>query len=904
MAADSPKRSSKYHQNVVRPQPFSDKTVMESVVDFISDVVPQAYSGHQKQFEDKEKIQWVRFESSDINDICNNPDLTVGENKGIPLLLILGYSNGVQIWNVLPSGEALEVLSLRQGPVKIARVLPTPVPVKGDADLFHTHRPLMALCDTSSAGQPYCSVKIVSLKTGDEVHSLNFPSIPVLNIECNKRVLVIIFQEKICIFDACTFKQRFWVTSCFPCPGPDHNPIALGIRWLAYADKRLVPMHQSCGGMSGDGAQSYAATVISAAKGAFKGLTMFGEAMVNSVTGCKPQQVKKIEQSCQDVNGFHPGIVSIIDLQTISSEHFCVGEESEGDGLIAHFHAHANEPVAKMAFDSSGTLLLTACKLGHNFHVFRVMAHPCSSSLGAVHHLYTLHRGETTAKVVDISFSQDSRWITLCTHRGTTHVFPITPYGGAVSKRTHCSSRVVNRASRFHKSAGLDEIQQAGGRSSPVLSASPSSSSGHFESYPSLMRQNVMSNNTGNPRLPPYPHPTTLYALAQIKQPLLLTNTMAGMKNQSPSHSPLGTDNVLSVCSHFSTPRLWVGGSSSVTTDRREGKRAADSLFVMCQTGTLVEYVLEPRPKALVDKGSEETPLELLATGYIQWNLQRPKTSEDIRLPLATNNPLIQATEAVTTQQPTTLPDVYTGDLDPVTRADSKDSLSSDHGTKDMELQEQWLSQVEIITHVGPHRRLWMGPQFSFKTYQNVHNTTVLSSNSSALLSQSPEANVSAMDIVSNEVDLESLKIHPARSSPVAMPTARPAYRRLSGSDSTPPPGKGSYSTALLIEAGSFEQSPNLCDVYSSWAESTVAKQPRGSEEEEDRIKETLAEAMLESPVKGGGPSSISNDVFVGSNDNLSTSSGSSTGMPLPRSAEHVLDNVFPSTNGSLDSSS
>lgn len=29
---------------------------------------------------------------------------------------------------------------------------------------------------------------------------------------------------------------------------------------------QLVPIHQSCGGMSGDGSQSYAATVISAAK--------------------------------------------------------------------------------------------------------------------------------------------------------------------------------------------------------------------------------------------------------------------------------------------------------------------------------------------------------------------------------------------------------------------------------------------------------------------------------------------------------------------------------------------------------------------------------------------------------------------------------------------------------------
>lgn len=52
-----------------------------------------------------------------------------------------------------------------------------------------------------------------------------------------------------------------------------------------------------------------------------------------------------------------------------------------------------------------------------------------------------------------------------------------------------------------------------------------------------------------------------------------------------------------------------------------------------------------------------------------------------------------------------------------------------------------------------------MGPQFSFKTYQNVQNTTVLSSQSSALLSQSPEVNLSNMDITSDEVDLESLKL-------------------------------------------------------------------------------------------------------------------------------------------------
>ncbi|KAJ8312437.1 hypothetical protein KUTeg_009810 [Tegillarca granosa] len=739
MAAESPKRTMKYSHTIIRPHAFSDKSVMESVVDFISDVVPQAYCGNQK-VEDKEKIQWVKFENTDGNDLANNPDFNSTESKGIPLLLILGYSNGVQIWNIMPNGEAQEALSLRQGPIKILRVLPTPTPA--------------AICDTSSAGQPYCSVKFVSLRTGDEVHNVSFKTLTVHGIECNKRVMVVVFQEKLCVFDSCSLTQLFWVTSCFPSTGPNYNPVALGTRWLAYADKR----------------------------GAFKGLTMFGEAIVSNVTGTnyKPAPTtKKVE--------------NVVDN--------------------AHFHAHANEPVAAMNFDVTGTLLLTACKLGHNFHVFRIMAHPCSSSLGAVHHLYTLHRGDTTAKVIDMSFSQDR----------------------TVNLRTHCSPRVVNRASRYHKSAGLDETDYTtSARRSPVLSGSPGSSTGQYDNYPSLMRHNAINNSMGNPRLPPFPHPTTVYPLAQIKQPLNLVTTIGGTKTQSPTHSSTGTDNIIAVSSCFCTPRLWVGGSPNLSVDKREERRAVDSLFVVNHIGTLVEYILEPKPKAAAsEKISDESMLDLAVTGYTQWHLQRSKTSEEVKPPLAN-----------------------LGELAPVTRHDSKDSLSSEHSNKDTDIDEQWLSQVEIFTHVGPHRRLWMGPQFAFKTYQNVQNTTVLSPNSSALLSQSPEANVAAMDI-------------PTRSSPVAMPNSRPAYRRQAmGSDSTPPPGKGP-NTPLLIEAGSFDQSPNLCDVYSSWAESTVAKQPRGSEEEEDRIKETLAEAMLESPLKEGGPSCIRNGSKVNSEREL-----------------------------------
>ena len=36
-------------------------------------------------------------------------------------------------------------------------------------------------------------------------------------------------------------------------------------------------------------------------------------------------------------------------------------------------------------------------------------------------------------------------------------------------------------------------------------------------------------------------------------------------------------------------------------------------------------------------------------------------------------------------------------------------------------------SQVEIVTHIGPARRLWMGPQFSFRTFQHMGQRSKLS---------------------------------------------------------------------------------------------------------------------------------------------------------------------------------
>lgn len=131
-----------------------------------------------------------------------------------------------------------------------------------------------------------------------------------------------------------------------------------------------------------------------------------------------------------------------------------------------------------------------------------------------------------------------------------------------------------------------------------------------------------------------------------------------------------------------------------------------------------------------------------------------------------------------------------------------------------MSEEERWLSQVEIVTHAGPHRRLWMGPQFVFKTY----NCT--GSNSSLSEAETVEVDTSAARGV-------------ARSNPVNMPGVRPVVPVLidSGSASSleHSPSDSFRRKSLLAETG---RAASVCDV---------------------QLREDLAEAMKEDHVTTTG---------------------------------------------------
>ena len=127
-----------------------------------------------------------------------------------------------------------------------------------------------------------------------------------------------------------------------------------------------------------------------------------------------------------------------------------------------------------------------------------------------------------------MAFSQDSRWAVVSTLNGTTHIFPISPYGGEPTVRTHTSSKVVNKMSRFQTSAGIDSILNLPQLPNSVPSSVPKSSQSHSV-MPSQPPPQVNSlsflgslnsyNNWNNPRSLPLPTPVSISALQQIKQP-------------------------------------------------------------------------------------------------------------------------------------------------------------------------------------------------------------------------------------------------------------------------------------------------------------------------------------------------------------------------------------------------
>lgn len=142
----------------------------------------------------------------------------------------------------------------------------------------------------------------------------------------------------------------------------------------------------------------------------------------------------------------------------------------------------------------------------------------------------------------------------------------------------------------------------------------------------------------------------------------------------------------------FGPARAWFDNSttSHETALTKTHIKPVESLFIMSCHGTLLQYDLDPHHLSSVpkEKVCDETPIELTVNAKAQWILQRQPMVNDVPLPITPQN------------------------LNLLSK-----SIPLYKNTKQSHVDDRWLSQVEIVTHAGPHRRLWMGPQFTFKIY-------------------------------------------------------------------------------------------------------------------------------------------------------------------------------------------
>ncbi|GAA6097348.1 breast carcinoma-amplified sequence 3 isoform X1 [Tachysurus ichikawai] len=257
--------------------------------------------------------------------------------------------------------------------MKSGLLYPCHFPLKRTGSSARPQQTVQAMQHKSKrTSHPYCCVDLYSLRTGEMVKSIQFKT-PIYDLHCNKRILVVSLQEKIAAFDSCTFTKKFFVTSCYPCPGPNLNPIALGSRWLAYAENKLIRCHQSRGGACGDNSQSYTASVISAAKTLKTGLTMVGK-VVTQLTGTLPSGAPDEEgtaHSSSRRSPHQPGVITVIDTHTVGEGQVLVSEDSDGEGVVAHFPAH-DKPISCMAFNPSED----AGQVGNSLYIyFRMSQH-------------------------------------------------------------------------------------------------------------------------------------------------------------------------------------------------------------------------------------------------------------------------------------------------------------------------------------------------------------------------------------------------------------------------------------------------------------------------------------------------------------------------------------------------
>eukprot|EP01113_Clastostelium_recurvatum_P020672 TRINITY_DN2446_c0_g1_i2.p1 TRINITY_DN2446_c0_g1~~TRINITY_DN2446_c0_g1_i2.p1 ORF type:complete len:1025 (+),score=298.39 TRINITY_DN2446_c0_g1_i2:247-3321(+) len=555
--------------------------------------------------DDKETILWSSFE-----------DLHVGDQtRGC---LVLGYTTGFQIWDLTSEGGVREVASVREAvAIKCARLLSPPLERDAPSSTLYGKRPLVAVVSAEETREfPRSVVRLYSLRTCDYVFDIGRFRTPVLNVMCNRRVMLVVLRDQLYGFSLLTM-ERLFILNTAASPSP-YGVAALGPRWLAFATTQPLapsPISQASGMEAGptdsgsgklvDVARDVATDVV---KEAAQGLYYLGDMASKKVMNyLYPEEapVPSHYAASSPAQAPHPaadadtlGVVVVFDVCTRK--------------VVAHFRAHSHA-ISLLSFDPTGTLLVSSSVEGRSLNVYQITPSvpavlsaapgvlpgvPPLEQTKPVRPLYKLVRGMTAATIHTVGFSKDSKWMAASTIRGTTHIFAINPLGGSVTLLTH---------------------------------PSPGTHGGVF---PGNMSE-AMSFKLGLP-----PALIQVSAVGRVKHPLTQS---VDFDQAATASSNSGVVIAPSAGGNVKTQFNCIVSASSFADVH--GPSGTERMYVVAQSGALTMYHLQPHA------GSDPADPNALHLGVVpitEWEVARKPRWAEFRTPIIT--PEVNAHPASTTE--------------------------------------------------------------------------------------------------------------------------------------------------------------------------------------------------------------------------------------------------------------
>lgn len=416
----------------------------------------------------KDQVTWAGFDKLELG------------ATAFKQVLLLGYQNGFQVFDVEDASNFSELVSKRDGPVTFLQMLP--IPAKSNIDEgFRSSHPLLLVVagdelkslspdetrfhlgrDSTVEHQSMnyvnspTAVRFYSLKSNSFVQVLKFRS-AVCMVRCSSQIVAVGLATQICCVDAITLEKKFSVLT-YPMPqiggqgsvavNFGYGPMAVGPRWLAYASdnllvsntgrlspRNLTPSPGVSPSTSPGSGSVMARYAMESSKQLANGIMNLGDKGYKTLSRYVPDLLPDSPSSpVSPSSGWKVGRLTASEVENAG---MVIVKDFVSQAVISQFRAHTS-PISALCFDPSGTLLVTASVHGNNINIFRIIpsrmhtgsgnqAHDWSS---AHVHLYKLHRGITTAIIQDISFSHYSQWVAIVSNKGTCHIYVLSPFGG------------------------------------------------------------------------------------------------------------------------------------------------------------------------------------------------------------------------------------------------------------------------------------------------------------------------------------------------------------------------------------------------------------------------------------------------------------------------------------------